>query len=84
MKIELYIGYANHTWDTKIITIPDDTPSEEIEEVAVGYGEKEFFNNPNTEDEIAFVGIYSIGWNYIRKRCHNGWRGDGWRGGRDG
>ena len=29
-KIEVYIGYANYTWNTMILDIPFDTPEDKI------------------------------------------------------
>lgn len=58
-KIEVYLAYTNHTWDTKIIEIPADTPGMWAEEVAEKEATKLFFNNPNTCDEVAFVGVYN-------------------------
>lgn len=31
---------------------------ETIEETAIKAGQKELFNNPNTRDEVAFIGVY--------------------------
>ena len=58
-KVEVYLGYTNNTWDTKIIEIPGNTPGALVETVAERKAMKLFFNNPNTFDEVAFVGIYN-------------------------
>jgi len=60
MDVELYVGYGSHRWDTTIIEIPEDTPADQVESVAIDIGQNLLFNNPNTEDEVAFVGVYSI------------------------
>jgi len=58
-KIEAYIGYLNHQWDTKIVDIPLTTPKTGIL-LAV---EDEVINSFNSKQrkvsEIAFVGIYN-------------------------
>jgi len=56
MEVELYVAYMNHTWDTFIVSVDDNVES--IEEEALKIGQKELFNNPNTKDEVAFIGIY--------------------------
>lgn len=58
--VEIYIGYTSHKWDTQYVSIPFDTPEEKVEEVAIQKGTVSFFNNPNTRDEVAFVGVYHI------------------------
>ncbi|HEC66267.1 hypothetical protein LCGC14_3100520 [marine sediment metagenome] len=59
-EVELYIGYTNNRWETQCVSIPFDTPEEKVEEVATQKSMQEFFNNPRTHDEVAFVGVYHI------------------------
>jgi hypothetical protein len=58
-KIEVYLAYTNHTWDTEIIEIPRNTPERRLVETAEKEAMKLFFNNPNTHDEVAFIGVYN-------------------------
>lgn len=58
-KVEVYLGYIDHTWDTKIIEIPENTQGMLLESVAELEAIKLFFDNPNIHDEVAFVGIYN-------------------------
>lgn len=58
-KVEVYLGYANNTWDTAIVEIPGNTSLELLEQVAEREAIKLFFNNPDTGDEVAFVGVYN-------------------------
>ena len=59
-SVEMYVGYFNHTWDTVFIDIPLSTPSHKVEQVAIDMASQKLYNNPNTLDEVAFVGIYNI------------------------
>jgi len=58
-KVEVYLGYIDHTWDTKIIEIPANTPNMLLDKVAELEAVKLFFDNPDTHDEVAFVGVYN-------------------------
>jgi len=58
--IEMYVGYLNHTWDTVFVEIPLSTPEEEIEKVATDKAISLFYNNPNTDDEVAFIDVYNV------------------------
>jgi len=57
MRVEMYIGYTNHTWDTRVVEIPDDTHETDIEERANAKLQ------PILEAaklEVSFTGIYHI------------------------
>lgn len=58
--IEIYVGYSDNTWDTKMIPILKDTPEDKVEEVAIEVGRRLLLNNSNTKDEVSFIGIYHI------------------------
>jgi len=58
--IEIYVGYCNHTWETQFVSIPSSTPEDKIKETAINTAMNLFHNNPNTSDEVAFVGIYNV------------------------
>lgn len=58
-KVEVYLAYTDHTWDTKIIEIPADTPDMWAEEAAEKEATKLFIDNLNTPYEVAFVGVYN-------------------------
>lgn len=58
--VEIFIGYSNHTWDTQTIPILKETPEHKIEKVAIEIAQRLFYNNPNTKDEVAFVGVYNV------------------------
>ena len=58
-KVEAYIGYLNHQWDTKIVEIPIGTPNSEFL-CAVEDAVLTSFNSKQRKvSEIAFVGIYN-------------------------
>ena len=59
-RVEVYVGYSNHTWATFFIEIPLSTPEENIEKVTIDKAIDLYHNNPNTVDEVAFIGIYNI------------------------
>ena len=57
-KIEVYLGFDDHTWDTKVVDIPADTPEMWEKEAA----EKEVlrsFGVPTKPRSISFIGIYN-------------------------
>lgn len=58
-RVEVYLGYTDRTWDTKIIEIPADTQGMILEDVAEKEAMKLFFGNPTLRGEVAFVGVYN-------------------------
>lgn len=54
--IEMYCCYDDYTWQCEhFVEIPEDTPEDKIEEVAIALARKKF-----TDNSIMFVGVYSI------------------------
>jgi hypothetical protein len=60
-KVEIYIGYTDHTWSTTIIEIPSDIEPDLLETVYWQEVEKLLKNNPQylLKSEVAFVGMYN-------------------------
>ena len=58
-RVEIIIGYTDQTWTTSIIGIPADTPYEKIEDVIENEALKLWFDNSNTNKQIAFTKLYN-------------------------
>ena len=55
-KVEVYIGFDDHTWDTKMVEIPEDTPEMWVKEAAE---KKALYDVPITSRNVSFIGIYN-------------------------
>ena len=58
-KIEVYIGFINYQWDTRIVDIPVGTPESEVLTTAENEILKSFESAHRLAGEIAFIGIYN-------------------------
>lgn len=62
MRVEMYIGYTDHTWDTIVVEIPDNTHETDIEERANAKLRSilEQMGKDYPDVQCAFTGIYHI------------------------
>lgn len=55
--VEMYVCFDDHTWqEGHDVEIPEDTPAEDIERVALEVARLEFVD----DDAVMFYGVYSI------------------------
>jgi len=65
LKIEVILAFTDHTWETKTIPIPQNTPAYKVEDMAKGRAVEEWEKLHKGMDyitEIAFIDIYDKGW----------------------
>lgn len=58
-KVEAYIGYLNHQWDTKVVEIPLGTPDFEVLFAVEDAVLTTFEDKQRKVNEVAFIGIYN-------------------------